>query len=60
MRTREELGEAIRDQLKVAREQLGLTSGNTTNISGKFATQGLAVTVEDASNHSPRRHDRGL
>lgn len=37
MRTREELDEAIRNQLKVAREQLGLTTGHATNISGEFA-----------------------
>ena len=50
LRTREELSEAIRDQLKAAREQLGLTTGHTTNIFGEFAALGLAVTVEDASN----------
>lgn len=50
MRSREELDEAIRNLLKVAREQLELTADHTTNISGEFAALGLAVTVEDASN----------
>lgn len=37
MRSREELDVRIRDQLKLAREQLGLAAGYATDIAGEFA-----------------------